>query len=397
MTTSSVARAERTGPAGSEILEAARALVPALRARRAEANELRRLPDASVADLRALGILGVAAPVARGGSDLGVDVLLEVAVELGKGCGSTAWCGANWGVHNLLMSMFPRQAQDEVFGDGTQLPIVSTGFSPLRASAHRVPGGSSISGQWDFASGVDHAAWVVLMAITETGPVAHLVPTSDLQIVDTWHTTGLRGSGSKDVAASDLFVPEHRLLGMIEPTEGRSLAAELYGTPFTHIPMSSYFGVGVVGSIVGMALGAVEVFIERTSDNVGGLSGTKVRSRPDIHYKIGESATEADAALSIARSTYAELRSVGAARAAITMNDRLRWRRDQAYAAKLAVEATQRLFQVGGAHVVWSDDQLGQFHNDITTASHHYGMAWSTLFNGYGRLSLGLDHEVAMV
>jgi alkylation response protein AidB-like acyl-CoA dehydrogenase len=324
-------------------------------------------------------------------------VLCDVAIELGRGCGSTAWCAGNWGIHGLMVSMFDTEAQAEVFGDHSCFPIISTGFSPLRGSTRAVDDGAVIGGQWDFASGVHHAEWVVVMAIGEQGPVAHLVPQGELEILDTWHTGGLRGTGSTDVAARELFVPAHRLLAMGAPSEGMSVARELYSSPFFRVPMASVFSAGVVGSLLGMAQGGLEVFVERTMEKVGGLSGVKVGSRADVHNRIGEAAAEIDAGLLVARNMFADIRRVGTEEAIPTVADRVRWRRDAAWAGRAGLNAINLLFEVGGAHVLWLDDQLHQFQRDITAASHHYGMAWSTLFNGYGRVALGLEPEVAMI
>jgi len=79
------------------------------------------------------------------------------------------------------------------------------------------------------------------------------------------------------------------------------------------------------------------------------------------------------------------------------MDDRVRWRRDAAWGARSALRAVNLLFEVGGAHSLWLEDQLHQFQRDVTAATHHYGMAWSQLFTGYGRVALGLEPEVAMV
>jgi 3-hydroxy-9,10-secoandrosta-1,3,5(10)-triene-9,17-dione monooxygenase len=378
------------------LVEGARALVPALRERRRQTDEQRRLPDATVAELRELGLLGIAAPPENGGLGLGPDAILEVAIELGRGCGSTAWTGGNWAIHNLLGSMFSLEAQRELYGEGV-IPIVSTGFSPLRASTAPADGGALVSGQWDFASGVDHADWVVVMAIGEQGPLAHLLPRAEIEIVDTWHTGGLRGTGSKDVAAREVFVPDHRLLAMAGPSEGQSIGRELYASPWFRLPLGSVFGCAVIGSMLGMARGALEVFVERTAAKVGGLSGVQVGTRPDVHHRIGEAAAEIDAAVTFVRASYADMRAFAEQEREYTIDDRVRWRRDAAWAARAVLRAVNLLFEIGGAHVLWLDDQLHQFQRDVTAASHHYGMAWSQLFTGYGRVALGLEPQVAMV
>jgi alkylation response protein AidB-like acyl-CoA dehydrogenase len=238
---------------------------------------------------------------------------------------------------------------------------------------------------------------VIVMAMSPEGPLAHLVPQADLTVIDTWHTSGLRGTGSKDVGAQDLFVPQHRILNMIPPTEGQSIGRELYDLAWLRVPMSSFFGAGVVSTVLGTARGALEVFVERTSGNVGGLSGVKVSARPEIAHKLGESAADIDGAEAALRASYADMRAAAESGRPITMDDRLRWRRDAAWCAKVATGAVRRLYEVGGAHVLFVGDQLDQFQRDNVAASHHYGMAWDTLFAGYGRSMLGQEAGVAMV
>jgi alkylation response protein AidB-like acyl-CoA dehydrogenase len=389
--------AAETAVGTMEMVDRASALVQPLRDRRHETDELRRLPDATVEEIRELGLLGVATPRENRGSDLGPDGILEVSRELGRGCGATGWCGGNWAIHGLLMSMFPVEAQHEVFAADQPFPVISTGFSPLRAKTEPTDGGTLVTGQWDFASGVDHADWVVTMAIGEQGPLAHLTPASDLKIVDTWQTSGLRGTGSKDVACERVFVPEHRLLAMAGPGEGESLGRELYDSPWFRLPLGSVFGAGIIGSMLGMANGALEVFVARTQEKIGGLSGVKVGDRADVHERIGAASSAIAAADALARATYAEMRSVAESGVEYTMVDRVRWRRDVAWAGHSAIGAVNLLFEVGGAHVLWLDDQLHQFQRDITAAGHHYGMAASSLYVGSGRAVLGLDPGVAMV
>lgn len=399
MATTLPTAARTTPPTGrlAEAVDRARALVPVLRERGREIDDLRRLPDDTVADLAAIGLLDIATPRELGGADVGPDGIVEICLQLARGSGAVAWVGGNFAVHNLLMAMFAPEAQAEVFGGLDRMPRVATGFSPLRGQTVPADGGARISGQWDFVSGVDHADWVVVMAMSPTGPLAHLVPRADFTVVDTWHTSGLRGTGSKDVAAQNLFVPQHRILDMIPPTEGRSIGRDLYGMPFLRVPMSSYFGAGVASTVLGTARGALEVFVERTAGNTGGVSGVKMSARPEIAHKLGESAADLDGADAALRASYADMRAAAVSDREITMDDRLCWRRDAAWCAKLAAGAVHRLYEVGGAHVLFTGDLLDQFQRDNVAASHHYGMAWDSLFAGYGRSMIGQEAGIAMV
>lgn len=370
--------------------------VPELRERQSDVDKSRRIPDEYVQVLKDTGILGLATPVELGGLGIGPDGILEIAIELGRGSGATAWCGGNWAIHNMLGAMFSEKAQQELFG-GSELPIISTGFSPLRAKTMKVDGGALVSGTWDFASGVDNAEWVVVMAVGDAGPLAHLLPVSDVSILDTWHTMGLQATGSHDILANEAFVPEHRLLNVIDIVEGQSIGRDLYSSPFFKVPLGSFFGCGVIGSIIGMAIGALDVFTDRTVEKVGGITGMKVSSRPEVPLRMGEAAANIDAAVLVARSSYADMRLAAVSSREITMSDRVRWRRDLAWCGKICAQTVSNLYDMGGAHALFDGDPLQQFYRDINAASHHYSLAADTLFAGWGRVLLGLDPQLVMV
>ena len=379
-----------------EFVNRAATLTDQLRERRAETQELRRLPDATVAEMRELELPLVMAPPENGGADLGADAVFEIARELGRGCGSTAWVFGVYAVHAPLVSMFPIEAQREVFG-GDRAPLISTGFSPLRGKTETAEGGAILSGQWDFSSGVDHADWVVVVAVGEQGPLGHLVPASEMEIVDTWQTAGMAGSGSKDVACKGLFVPEHRLVSMVGVAQGRSLGTELYDSPWFRLPLSSYFAAGVVGSILGMGRGALEVFGDRTKEKIGGVSGIKLADRTDVHLRVGEAAAQLDAADMVARGTYAEIKTYASEEREIPPEVHVGWMKNIAWSGHSAMAGIDLLFEVGGAHVLWSDDQLCQFQRDANAGVHHYALSRHTFFTAAGRTMIGLDHGLSVL
>src|SRR5579885_1668201 len=214
------------GPPGlGELTARAEALVPVLRERAARAEELRRLPDETIADLHQSGLFRILQPRRVGGSELPFRSIVELVAIVGRGCGSTAWVLANLAAHHWLLGMCTAEAQDEIWGEDPDNLIGSALIFP-RGRAQRVPGGYRLSGRWPFSSGIDCANWNMIGAlcideeIGRSEPRIFLLPASDYRIIDTWQVIGLAGTGSKDVEVSDVFVPHHRTLAAEEITGG---------------------------------------------------------------------------------------------------------------------------------------------------------------------------------
>src|SRR5271154_3866587 len=221
----------KNGTAGitrEELIGRAEKLVPILRERAARCEELRRVPDETVADYFDAQIPRIAQPVVYGGLGFDIDMVYELATILGRGCGSSAWMGCFWPLHNWMVGMWPKEAQDEYWADSKDV-LSSTASAMVGSKAEPEPGGLRLSGRWNFASGIDHAKWVQLMLTGPTGAKFILIPNSDYRIEDNWFVSGLRGSGSKGVSIEDVFVPEHRILDGSLFLAGRAYGRALYG------------------------------------------------------------------------------------------------------------------------------------------------------------------------
>ena len=179
-------------------MDRARELVPKLRHRAQRTERLRRLPEETVQDLHATKTLRAAQPTRYGGLGLNFDAVFDVAAELGRGCGSAAWCYSIWASHNWIAGMFPRQAQEEYWAKSHNT-LSSTSFNPSRSHVVSDNGGYRVSDRWDFASGVDSADWMLVVGNAPDGPAMLMVPKTDYVVEDTWFVSGLRGTGSKDV------------------------------------------------------------------------------------------------------------------------------------------------------------------------------------------------------
>lgn len=376
-----------------EMVRRARALRPVLRERARATEEARRIPDETASDFRAAGLTTLAQPTRFGGLGLDLDTLFACGVELGRGDGSAGWVGSQWGLHNWMAGMWPLEGQQEYFGDDPTAVLSSTSLDMSGGTVTPAPGGVTLSGRWDLSSGVDLADWVMLFGMGERGPAAHLVPRSDVVVEDTWHAAGLCGSGTNDVVVHDAFVPEPRSLSLPAALAGATPGRELHDSVFYRLPLMSFLAFTLAAPILGVALAAVELFEARVRDRIEPLSGRPARERPHLHRRLADASASLDAARLLLDHDVEEVTAKARAEAEVTLSDRARWRRDQAWIARTAVQATNAVFEVSGAHALFLSEPLQRHFRDVNAASHTVAVTWDPLFELYGRVRFGLDPD----
>ena len=370
----------------AEMIRRARELVPVLAARAEKCEQSRFLPNETVEDFVRSGIVRISQPVAYGGLDLDMDTVLEVAMELGRGCGSSAWLGSFWPLHNWMVGMWPKQAQDEYWADSHEI-VSSTAWNMLSSKIEAASEGIRLSGHWDFSSGIDHASWVMLFI---PGPRMALVPKKDFRIVDNWHVTGLCGTGSKEVYVESSFVPNHRILQMEDAAAGHSAGRDLHGTPFYKMPIYTWLTYTLVAPVIGMAQGAIDSFEDLMRVRVEGISGDRAGERQSNHLRLAESSAEIDTVRLTLRHNIKFLMDSANSGSELSTGERLRIRRDITFAGKLCHRATQRLFETSGAHAILRSAPLQRFTRDVDAAFHSGVLNWDPNGEAYGRFRLGL-------
>jgi 3-hydroxy-9,10-secoandrosta-1,3,5(10)-triene-9,17-dione monooxygenase len=251
------------------MLARAIALRPLLRARQAECEAIGKVPDDVNAELVHAGFYRIVQPKIFGGYEFDVPTFYKVMMEISRGCSETAWVLALTAGHPLIAAFFPEAGQDDVYGDNGEFRCPA-GFNPPGTAAP-VEGGYRINGQWVSASGIDHATHFVTIAHVKSETpnpipaVLLMLRRDEFDIVDDWHVMGMQGTGSKSVAAKDLFVPTRRAA----PTKGHGLLTQvaLPGPPIHANPM--YYGrigaflIGEGASVaVGAARGALDLYDE---------------------------------------------------------------------------------------------------------------------------------------
>lgn len=362
-------------------------MVPLLKRRAAHTEARRRIPQETVDQIIAGGLLRLANPDRYGGYGLDCDTIFEIEMQLGRGCGSSAWCYGVWAIHNWVTGHFPEQAQEEYFADPDV--ISSTSYTPARASVTAAPGGYRLSGQWDFSSGCDFAKWATVGGNGPAGLLWFLVPRSDFRIIDTWHVSGLRGTGSKDVVMEDVFVPEHRVLDTRLSTEGKTGGWDLHQRPGYRAPLLSLFPFTLVSPAIGMAQGAVEEFAAQLLQR-SGPTGVRLAESAAAQLRLAESAAEVDAARAVLRTNCREILGRAAAGETPSLLDRARYRRDHGFIATLCVRSVDRLFEAAGGHALYDSNPLQRFWRDVHAATHQSALHWDTTAEQYARLRLGL-------
>ncbi len=149
-----MATATANVPAREELIDRARQLIPALRDRAEHADDLRRLPDETHGEMMNAELYRIYLPARFGGFELDYMLQVDIAAELGRGCGSTAWVQAVVASHSWMHGMFAPAAQEEVWGDDPDALIA--GSTPTAdARVEPVEDGFILNGTWTFSSGVD--------------------------------------------------------------------------------------------------------------------------------------------------------------------------------------------------------------------------------------------------
>ena len=363
-----------------ELLRRAAELVPVLRERATRAEELRQIPPETVKDFVSSGLSRTGNPARYGGYAVDLDTVHEIAWELGRGCGSSAWCCSLWMTHNWWLGHFPLELQEEYFASGPDT-LFSSGLNPLGGTAQPVRGGFHVSGRWSYSSGCDASAWAMVSCGTSREQMTWLMlPRADYEIVDTWFASGLRGSGSKDIVVKDRFVPAHRAIDPNLAGDGVMTGWNLHQRLGYRAPLRALAGWDLAAPIIGMAQGAVEEFTARLQYASDG-SGASV----PLQLRLAEASAEVDAARTLQRQDIREILEKAGRGESPTALDRARYRRDKAFVVKLSVQAVNRLFEAAGARAVLESHPLQRFHRDAHSASHHGALGWDAAAELYGR------------
>jgi resorcinol 4-hydroxylase (FADH2) len=387
-------------PSLKSIVAAADGLVPLLRERAQSTEVARRVSVETMDCFREAGFFKLMQPARYGGYEYGFTGFIDVISELGRGCTSSAWGCAIGSIHQWLIAGFPQEAQDDVWKrDPAAFACVS--YAPT-GTTEIAEGGVTIKGKWQFVSNVDNSEWAILGAAIPAAdkgappaPSFLLVPKSDWVIEDNWYVAGQSGTGSKTVVIDQpTFVPNHRRLMVGEVATGASPGSTVNSNRIYKVPFLSALPVCLVSPLLGAALGAVEEFVTLCGVRltrgavVGG--GNRLSEFYPVQSRVAEASALADAARLLINRDTAEVERMTMAGLPLSVDQRIRNRRDHAFAARLARDAVEAVFAAVGGSGLSLDQPIQRMWRDSNAIARHITLNWDAVSSMVGQHLLGL-------
>jgi 3-hydroxy-9,10-secoandrosta-1,3,5(10)-triene-9,17-dione monooxygenase len=390
-------RAETTPPpTRDDLLARAAALVPVLRERAGQTERDRRISDETIEDIREAGLWRILKPLRYGGIMTDFGIMVDICEEFSRGCASTSWVYLNLIAHNWMLPMWPVQASEDVWGENPEALIGSSLIFP-GGELWPVKGGYQLNGRWPYCSGIDNSDWMMVGAMEPTAdpdgkpaPRMVVVRASDLKVTDTWHVSGLAGTGSKDTACTNLFVPAHMTVDPRDcrggPTPGAAGAPE----PVYEIPVVTFIPHLLAGTMLGIARGAYEDFVEGLKTQISTYNNSRVAEHTTVQLKVAEAGVLIDSARLLVRENWQEAHRIAEAGERPTLEERLRWRRDATHASAGCVRAVDLIYAVSGGGANYLSNELQRRFRDVHAAAAQINISWDINGPEYGRVAIGL-------
>ncbi|HEY8754298.1 MAG TPA: GTP cyclohydrolase II RibA [Arthrobacter sp.] len=381
-------------PTDDELLARVDALIPRLRERAAETEEIRRIPEATMSELKAAGVFQMLAPKAVGGFGMGLETYVQVVRRLAQGCVSTAWSVGHLVEHVWMLARWPQEAQDEVFANGPAPLAAATGAPP--GVAEKVAGGFTISGRWSFASGIMHSEWALLAVQHGDVRLQCLVPVSELELLDVWHTAGLRGTGSNDLRVENLFVPAHRALEWNLLAAADNPGSFIHPDPNIQIPMATFLNMVAPAAALGAAEHALDEF--RSLMMVRKVKQTVEKRQADSPLAQARF-TQAYGQVATARLHWEEAVRVVAASydrrpVAFTDEERAQYRLSLGLSGQASAEAVRLILTGSGGSVHRLTHPLQRIQRDVNVLLNHASLTMDPILEQAGRGLLDLGFTI---
>lgn len=378
-------------PTLTDLAREAERLAPLVRANALESERRRDPVPEVVAALKAAGLHRLYKPRRFGGYGMDWGAHYIAGERLSRECGSTGWLASLVFSHIMYVGRFEPAAQEEFFGVDAE-PVLATA-SAGRGALFREQGGWRLQGRWSFASGVNVSTGLMVVARERgEGPISHfiLLLPGEYQVHDTWHSEGLRGTGSHDVSVDNVIVPARRVMEMAQFTSytppGAAIAESYVHLVRTPPYQKSWF----CGPLLGTARGALERYLDQTKARTGRILNESIVAQVPVQVRVGAAVANLDTVEMMFADIMRRLHALGAAREEIRGEELLRMRRLMTLGARLCVEAADSLSGMMGITGFATDNPVQRMYRDCRTVSMHVELNWDHTMSATGKLRLGV-------
>jgi len=373
------------------------AALPDLQANALAEEKAGRLSEETIRTLDQIGVFRISTPLEYGGLAYSTEDQRRVYAAVAAIAGSTGWVSWVTTTHGRWITMFPKQAQDDVFGMDWVGPLLSGVLAVTGpGKARRVEGGYMISGRWPFCSGCRHTAWSILGSTVigddgEPDRIMPLVPHTDMEILDDWAVAGMKATGSNTVRIEqEIFVPEHRVLRIKDASSGNWASEPPPGQVLFKNNFLDYTTILSASTPLGMAKGALDYYRARLGAR--GIVGTdyKVQSdAPITHLQLAEATARIDAAETLLSADCKELDRRAAAGVPSDHLFQAKLKFDAAISTRGCCEAVEILHRGSGASTILEANPMQRYARDIRVATVHASFNYETCAENYGRALSG--------
>lgn len=365
--------------------------VTALGDRAAEAEQLRRLPDDTVTDLIASGFTELLVPARYGGQQAAFPDILDPVRRLAHGCTSSAWTIGFLTLHNWMLALFGEQAQQDAFDSR---PFLAP--APLAPTGRGLPvdGGIRLTGRWSWATGVMHGNWIIVAALCgpDDGiyPALALLPISDVTVDDVWHTDGMRATGSNDALATDVFVPEHRLVKVTDIYAGTAPGAGLHDSATYRWPMVPALALLAAMPALGSAERVTEIYAQRLAERVLPYEGVMQKDKPIAQAHLAGAQVRLRSLRALLADTVGEIEEIVVAGDPVEKPVRAQARLTAAHIVAESRAVIGDLMGAGGASIHFLASPMQRFKRDVDVLAGHVVFDYDTSRELAGALALGM-------
>ncbi|MCK5755481.1 MAG: acyl-CoA dehydrogenase [Mycobacterium sp.] len=365
--------------------------VTRLAERATEGERLRRLSPGTVSDPAVTAFVELLVPARYGGAQAPFREILEPVRQMAHGCASSAWTIGFYGLHNWMLALFSEQAQAEAFATRPFLapaPLAPTG----RGAA--CEGGIRLTGRWSWATGVMDGNWIMVGVLREHAdgvrPVLALLPMADAQIMDVWHTDGMRATGSNDVVIDDAFVPEHRIVSVADIYSGAAPGAAVHDCPTYRWPMVPALALLAAMPALGSAERAAEIYAERLAERFLAYEGVMQKDKPIAAAHLGLAQVKLRALRALVTDTVARIDELVDAGEPVARAVRGEARLAAAHVVHESRSVIADLLGASGASAHFLDNPLQRIKRDVDVIAGHVVFDYDTSRELAGALALGV-------